>query len=86
MVNTRFTDLFRTLLKIRLHVIALVADNKKAFLNIRIRNDDKDALRFVSKKKGSFPLDTKIERMEVYKSLFWPCTVCFTWEDQYTII
>ena len=45
----RYTDLFGTLIRFRLHNVAVVADIEKAFLNIKIQEDDRDALRFLWK-------------------------------------
>ena len=42
-------DLFATLLRLRSHFIALVADIKKAFLDIDIHNDGRDALKLFCK-------------------------------------
>ena len=42
-------DLFATLLRLRSHFIALVADINKAFLDIDIHNDGRDALKLFCK-------------------------------------
>ena len=53
--ESRYTDLFRTLIRFRLHNTAVVADIEKAFLNIGIQEDDRDTLRFLWKED---PFDT----------------------------
>ena len=53
--ETRYTDLFGTLIRFRLHNIAVVADIVKAFLIIEIQEDDRDALKSLWKKD---PFDT----------------------------
>ena len=53
--ESRYTDLFSTLITFRLHNIAVVADIEKAFLNIGIQEDDRDVLRFLWKEN---PFDT----------------------------
>lgn len=47
--DSAFTDLLGTLLRFRKYVIVLVADIEKAFVNIGIYSDDRDALRFLWK-------------------------------------
>ena len=53
--ETRYTDLFGTLIRFRLHNIAVVADILKAFLIIEIQEDDRDALKSLWKED---PFDT----------------------------
>ena len=50
--------MFGTLIRFRLHNIAVVADIEKAFLNIGIQEDDRDALRFLWKED---PFDTTLK-------------------------
>ena len=45
--ESRYTDLFGTLIRFRLHNVAVVADIEKAFLNSGIQEDYNDALRFL---------------------------------------
>ena len=47
--GSRYTDLFGTLLRFRLHNIAVVAEIEKIFLNIGILEDGRDGLRFLWK-------------------------------------
>ena len=47
--ESKYTDLFGTLIRFRLHNIAVVADIEKTFLNIGIQEDDRDTLRFLWK-------------------------------------
>ena len=54
--ESRYTDLFGTSIRLRLHNIAVVTDIEKAFLNIGIQEDDRDALRFLWKED---PFDTR---------------------------
>ena len=53
--ESRYTDLFSTLIRFRLHNIAVLAGIEKAFLNIGIQEDDMDVLRFLWKEN---PFDT----------------------------
>ena len=45
--NTTFTDLLATLLKFRCYKIGMVTDIQQAFLSIGIKEEDRDALRFL---------------------------------------
>ena len=47
--ESKYTYLFGTLIRFRLHNIAVVADIEKAFLNIGNQEDDRDVLRFLWK-------------------------------------
>ena len=45
--TTLFTDLFAVLLRFRLYRVALIGDIQQAFLSIGIKEEDRDALRFL---------------------------------------
>ena len=53
--ESRYADSFGTLIRFRLHNIAVVADIKKPFWNIEIQEDDGDALKSLWKED---PFDT----------------------------
>ena len=61
--------MFGTLIRFRLHNIAVVADIEKAFLNIGIQEDDRDALRFLWKED---PFDTTLKL-----KVSWYTRACF---------
>ena len=56
----KYTDLFGTLIRFRLHNIAAVADIKRAFLNIGIREGDRNTLRFLWK-EDPFDITSKLK-------------------------
>ena len=45
--NTTFTDLLGTLLRFRCYKTGLIGDIEKAFLSIGVKEEDRDALRFL---------------------------------------
>ena len=45
--DTKFTKLFESLIKFRCHKIGIIADIEKAFLSVGIKDEDRDALRFL---------------------------------------
>ena len=62
-------DLFVTLTRFTLHKVAIVADIEKAFLNIGIQEDDRDALKFLWKED----LNTTSKLFTVHQSSFRTC-------------
>ena len=51
--NPRFTDLFAVLLRARTHPVVLFADIEKAFLQVGIKEEDRDLLRFLYFEEGN---------------------------------
>lgn len=45
--ETKFTNLFGTLLRFRCYKFALIDDIEKAFLSVGVKEEDRDALRFL---------------------------------------
>ena len=45
--TTTFTDLFAVLLRFRCHEIGIIPDIEKAILSVGVKEEDRDALRFL---------------------------------------
>ena len=54
----KYTDLFGTLIRFKLHKITIVADMEKVFFNIGTQENDRDVLRFLWKED---PCDIKLK-------------------------
>ena len=64
--KSRDTDLFGSLIRFRLHNIAVVADIEKSFLNSRIQEDDSYAVR-ISWKEDLFHATSKLKVLQFTK-------------------
>ena len=70
--ESRDTDLFGSLIRFRLHNIAVVADIEKSFLNSGIQEGGRYAVR-ISWKEDLFHATSKLKVLQVHQTWLWTC-------------